>query len=205
MGAHLVFIDESGFLLTPTVRRTWGLQAQTPIHRHHLKHEKVSVISALSVSPQRRRIGLYFRCLPDANFDNAAVADFLRQLLKHLRGFVVVIWDNGRCHKGDAMRAFLRRCRRIHLESLPPYAPELNPDEGVWNQTRNALANGRPDDPLQLRDDLSEVLAKIGSAQTKLRWCFHQSELPFFCVDHCIIYADVNNNERGNLRNYFLG
>ena len=130
------------------MRRTWGLISQTPIHRHHLKYEKVSVISALSVSPHCLRIGLYFRCLADANFDNVAVADFLRQLLKHLRGHVVVIWDNGRCHKGDAMRALLRRCRRIHLELLPPYAPELNPDEGVWNQTRNALANGRPDDPL---------------------------------------------------------
>ena len=160
------------------MRRTWGIQGQTPILRHHQKREKVSVISALSVSPKRRHIGLYFRCLHDANFDNIAVTDFLRHLLKHLRGFVTVIWDNGRCHKGDAMRAFLRRNRRIRLEALPPYAPELNPDEGVWNQTRTTLANGRPDDPKELSETLREVLTDLGLSQSKLRWCFHQSELP---------------------------
>lgn len=98
----------------------------------------------------RQHMGLYFRCLPDANFDNIAVADFLRYLLKHLRGFVIVIWDNGRHHKGDAIRSFLRRNRRIWLEALPPYAPELNPDEGVWNQMRTIMANGRPDNPREL-------------------------------------------------------
>lgn len=178
LGAHLVFIDESGFLLIPSVRRTWGLRGQTPIHRHHYKREKVSVISALTVSQKRRRIGLYFRCLADANFDNVEVAGFLRHLLQHLRGFVIVIWDNGRCHKGEAMRAFLRRCKRIRLEALPPYAPELNPDEGVWNQTRTALANGRPDNPQELSETLSDVLSSL--SQSKLRWCFHQSELPPF-------------------------
>ena len=180
LGAHLVFLDESGFLLIPSVRRTWAIQGRTPIHRHHQRREKVSVISALSVSPRRCRIGLYFRCLTDTNFDNVEVAAFLRHLLKHLRGFVIVIWDNGRCHKGDAMRTFLRRYKRIHLEAFPPYAPELNPDEGVWNQTRTTLANGRPDDPQELTELLESVLTDLGLSQSKLRWCFHQSELPSF-------------------------
>lgn len=178
LGAHLVFIDESGFLLIPSVRRTWGLRGQTPLHRHHYRHEKVSVISALTVSPRRRRLGLYFRTLSDANFDNTQVAGFLRHLLRHLRGFVIVVWDNGRCHKGDVMRAFLRRSKRIRIEPLPPYAPELNPDEGVWNQTRTTLANGRPDDPTELSKTLVEVLTGLSLTQSKLRWCFHQSELP---------------------------
>ena len=178
LGAHLVFIDESGFLLIPAVRRTWAPRGQTPIHRHHLKREKVSTISALTVSPKHRHLGLYFRCLPEANFDNVEVADFLRHLLRHLRGFIIVIWDNGRCHRGDAIRALLRRCRRLRLEALPPYAPELNPDEGVWNQTRTALANGRPDDPWQLAETLQGVLTELGLSQSNLRWCFHQSELP---------------------------
>jgi transposase len=106
------------------------------------------------------------------------VADSLRHLLRHLRGFLIVVWDNGRHHEGDAICALLRRCRRIRLEALPPYAPELNPDEGVWNQTRTTLANGRPDDPLELGATLSEVMSVLGLSQPKLRWCFHQSELP---------------------------
>lgn len=180
LGAHLVFIDESGFLLIPAVRRTWALRGQTPVCRHRLSRKKVSIISALTVSPAHRHLGLYFRCLTEANFDNAAVADFLRQLLRHLRGFVIVIWDNGRHHRGDAIRTLLRRYRRLRLEPLPPYAPELNPDEGVWNQTRTALANGRPDDPQRLTQSVQEVVTDLACSQDKLRWCFHQSELPAF-------------------------
>jgi transposase len=178
LGAHLAFLDESGFLLIPAVRRTWAPRGQTPVHRHRVKRTKVSTISALTVSPQRQHLGLYFRCLPEANFDNVEVADFLRHLLRHLRGLVIVIWDNGRHHKGEAIRTLLRRCQRLRLEPLPPYAPELNPDEGVWNQTRTTLANGRPDDSRELAETLNETLLKLGLSQAKLRWCFHQSELP---------------------------
>ena len=160
------------------MRRTWAPRGQTPIHRHRVRREKVSIISALAISPQHRHLGLYFPCLPEANFDNVEVADFLRHLLRHLRGFIIVIWDNGRPHRGKALRALLRRCRRLRLEPLPPYAPELNPDEGVWNQTRTELANGRPDDPLELAEILNETLIELSLSQSKLRWCFHQSELP---------------------------
>jgi putative transposase len=138
------------------------------------------VISALSVSPRRRHVTLYFRCLPDANFDSIEVSIFLSHLLRHLRGFVIVIWDNGGCHKGEAMRAFLRRHRRLRLESLPPYAPEINPDEGVWNQTRTALANGRPDSSAGLTRTLNATLLELSTSQGNLRWCFHQSDLPPF-------------------------
>ena len=180
LGAHLVFIDESGFLMIPTVRRTWSPKGRTPIHRHWQKRRKVSLISALSVSPKRRRIGLYFRCHPDANIHNAEVADFLRYLLKHLQGFLIVVWDNGRHHRGDAIRDLCRRCKRLRLEALPPYAPELNPDEGVWNQVRTELANGRPDDTLELTATLQEALTGLGLSPSKLRWCFHQSKIPSF-------------------------
>jgi transposase len=83
---------------------------------------------------------------------------------------------------GDAIRAFLSRNHRIWLEALPPYAPELNPDEGVWNQMRTAMANGRPDNPEDLAQTVQIVLNELGGSQAKLRWCFHQSELPLFLL-----------------------
>jgi transposase len=78
------------------------------------------------------------RCLSEANFDNVAGAHFLRHLLKPLPGCVSVRWDHGRCHRGDAIRAVLRRSRPLRLEALPPYAHELNPDEESGNYTRTA-------------------------------------------------------------------
>lgn len=99
--AHLVLIDESGLFFNPLVRRSWALRGKTPVIGGDGGHrKKVSVIRAVSVSPAARRLGLYFATLPDGYFTAEAVVRFLRDLLKHLRGKVVVVWDGGPNHKG---------------------------------------------------------------------------------------------------------
>jgi putative transposase len=130
--AHLVLIDESGLLLDSLVRRSWALKGQTPVIGGDGGHrKKVSVIGAVSVSPAAHRLGLYFATLPDGYFTAGEVVKFLRDLLQHLRGKVIVVWDRGPNHKGPVVREFLRRNRRLRLELLPAYAPELNPVEQV--------------------------------------------------------------------------
>ena len=163
----------------PPVRRTWGPRGQTPRIRYSYKHDKVSAVSAVTVSPTRRRLGLYCQ-LHRKNIQQAEVCQFLRHLLRHLRGHVIVVWDNGKPHKGEPIRDLCRRFPRLHLERFPAYAPELHPDEGVWNQMDNALANGRPDDLDELSAALNKTLRHLRRSQFKLRWCVHQSELPPF-------------------------
>ena len=179
LGAHIVFVDESGFMLIPPVRRTWAPRGQTPVHRHHQEHDRISVISALSVSPSRKKIGLYWRFHLD-NIRQPDVCTFLRELLKHLRGHVIVIWDNGKPHKGDQVRDLCSRFKRLRLERLPAYAPELNPDEGVWASLKNSLANGRPDDIGELWQHLSDVIQELRGSQATLRACIYESDLPPF-------------------------
>jgi len=179
LGAHIAFIDESGFLLIPPVRRTWGPYGQTPLTRYSYKHDKISAISALTVSPHRRRIGLYFQ-LHRKNIRQVEVCQFLRYLLRHLRGHVLVVWDNGKPHKGEPIRNLCGQYPRLHLQRFPAYAPELNPDEGVWSQADNALANGRPDQLSQLFTALTKTLCDLRQSQPNLRWCIHQSDLPPF-------------------------
>jgi hypothetical protein len=82
--------------------------------------DKVSTIAALSVAPRRRRLGLYWRTDPERYIDAEAVVAFLRRLLRHLRGRVIVVWDGGSNHKGPVIRELLRRFPRLHLERLPP-------------------------------------------------------------------------------------
>ncbi len=61
LGAHLVFADESGFLLAPLVVKTWAPRGCTPLHHHRQgRRDKISVISGISLSPQRRHRGLYY-------------------------------------------------------------------------------------------------------------------------------------------------
>jgi transposase len=179
LGAHLVFLDESGFLLIPSVRKTWAPRGQTPLLRFWQRHDKISVISAVSVSPRRRRVGLYYQ-LHRTNIRQPAVCAFLRHLLRHLRGPVIVLWDNGRIHRGPVIRDFGHRIPRLHVEFFPAYAPELNPDEGVWHRAKATLANGRPDDLTALAAHLRAALARLRRSQRALRGCITQSDLSLF-------------------------
>jgi len=179
LGAHLVFVDESGFLLIPTVRKTWAPRGQTPVLRHRYRRDRISTISGVSISPRRNRLGLYYQ-LHAKNIQQGEVCELLRHLLRHLRHEVIVLLDNGRPHKGDLIRNLCWQFRRLHLERFPAYAPDLNPDEGVWNHLKQKLANGRPDDCDELLHELIAILDRLRESQPLLRGCIHQSELPPF-------------------------
>ncbi len=164
-------------MLTGTVCKTWGPRGQTPTFPYWYKHDKVSVISGLSVSAREHRVGLYFQ-VHETNICHEQVCEFLRQLLRHLHGQVIIVWDNGRIHKGDPIRAFCALHPRLHLEYFPAYAPELNPDEGVWDQTKERLANGRPKSADELGEYVRNELEDLRRSQGHLRACFHNSDLP---------------------------
>lgn len=174
----MLFLDESGFLLIPPVRKTWSPRGQTPVHRHVYRHDRISAISGVSVSAKRRRLGLYCQMF-DTNIDCDMVCGFLRDVLRHLSGHVIALLDNGQIHKGGSIHALLRRHPRLHLEPFPPYAPELNPDEGIWTLLKQSLSNSRPDSAEDLMETLSSEIRRIGASRALLRFCIEHSKLPF--------------------------
>lgn len=139
----------------------------------------MSVISGVSVSPRRQRLGLYYR-LYQHNIGQADVCAFLRHLLRHLHGPVLVLLDNATIHRGAPLRGLRSRHPRLHVEYFPPYAPELNPDEAVWSLAKRQLANGRPDTRHHLLADVTHALEQIAASSTILRGCIKQSDLPPF-------------------------
>jgi transposase len=179
LGAHVVFVDESGFLLIPSVRKTWSPIGQTPRLRYHYRHDRISAISGIAVSSKRFHCSLYCHLYED-NVQGPEAAHFLRQLLRQIRGHVFVMLDNGNIHRGEVVQQLLSRTRRLHLVPFPPYAPELNPDEGVWNHLKRRLANGRPDSQDELMNLLAAEICRLAGSQRLLRGCIHQSELPPF-------------------------
>ncbi len=159
------------------MRRTWAPRGATPRLRHRYRRDKVSAISAVTVSPRRHRCGLYahFHC---DNLSQIEVALFLRLLLRHLAGVIIVLWDGGSIHGGPAVAQLLARHPRLLVERVPAYAPELNPDELVWNYLKGELANGSPDTVNELLDDLTRVTRRLRRAPALLRAFIVGSELP---------------------------
>ena len=144
-----MFLDESGFMLQPLRRRTWAPRGQTPVQYAWDRHDRFSVLGALSLAPWALRIGLYFR-LFDRNVAAADVVDFVKQLHRQLGRPLIVVWDRWSVHRSAARQ--LGHYHWLQVEYLPAYAPELNPVEAVWNHTKyDDLANFVPADADDLR------------------------------------------------------
>jgi transposase len=128
----LFFIDESGFYPLPSVVRTYAPIGHTPILREWYTRDHLSAISA--ISPEGK---LYFHC-QDQPINSADVVAFLEHLLREVPGRMIILWDGAPIHRSQVIKAFLTNsaAQRLHLERLPAYAPELNPDEGLWQQLK---------------------------------------------------------------------
>jgi transposase len=128
----LVFVDESGFYLLPARVRTWAPRGKTPTLRVFETRDHLSVMSAITAQ------GQLFTMVRDDSLTSVESVRFLKHLLTQLDRKLVVIWDGSPIHRGKEVKAYLAdgATKHIHLEPLPPYAPDLNPDEGVWNHLK---------------------------------------------------------------------
>jgi transposase len=161
--AALAFLDESGFSERPSVRRTWAPRAQTPVLRLPFNWKRLSAIGALATTPAGRRTRL-FLSLRKGNVDSAAVMEFLRNLHRHIRGKVLLLWDRLPAHRSRLTHEFIQSQRRwLRTEFLPAYAPELNPTEHVWAYlTATDLANYCP-------DNLDDLAGQVRRGTARLR------------------------------------
>nr|WP_146561257.1 transposase [Posidoniimonas corsicana] len=88
-----MFLDESGFMLQPLLRRTWAPIGETPLLEQWDRRDRLSVVGALALSPRRRRVRMFFKLLDH----NAKAEDFLWFLIDlrfELGRELHVVWDN---------------------------------------------------------------------------------------------------------------
>ena len=139
------------------------------------RHDRLSVIAALSLAAQKRRIGLYF-AVHEKNVKAQEVEAFLRQLQRSLGRKLIVVMDRWAVHRKTAKNLF--GDQRFWIEWLPPYAPDLNPVEHVWNHTKYGdLANYVPDDVLDLEIEFRVSIDQTRERPELLRSFFHAAEL----------------------------
>ena len=109
--------------------RTYAPRGQTPVLRVPLTRDHLSAISAITPA------GKLYMHVRQRALRGPDVVRFLRHLLDCLPGKLLVIWDGSPIHRARAVKAFLAAgaAARLQLEQLPAYAPDTNPDEGIWN------------------------------------------------------------------------
>jgi transposase len=172
-----VFIDESGFMLQPLVRRTWAERGKTPILDQWDRRDRVSVLTALALSPQRRRVRMFFRLLDH----NARAEDFilfLDELRTEVGRKLHVVWDNLGAHRKAENVLREIGCGWARFYRLPPYAPELNPVEHVWTTAKwGRLANAPHSDAEAMWSDVDQTLSDQSCEQRLLKAHFRWARL----------------------------
>jgi len=145
---------------------------------HLYKHDRLSAITARAVSPRRTHLAVYLQFRARA-FDGLDVRAFLMHLLRHLRGPIVLLWDQGTIHRRREVTHFLRRHPRVQVEYFPGYAPELNPAEFVWTRGDHSLANSAPPNLAALHQMLHRSYRRLRESQRLLWACVFASDLPW--------------------------
>jgi transposase len=161
--ACLAFIDESGFMLAPTLRRTYAPSGQAPVEKVTDPHARISVIGAITLSPEYQQISLTFEMLADnANFNGQSIADFLRLLHERVKNPMTVIWDSVGIHLSKPVADYLSRKGNIVSEPFPANASELNPVDSVWPHIKyGRLPNYTPFDLSELRRTVTAELKRL--------------------------------------------
>jgi transposase len=170
-GRTILFADQSGFYLLPTVVRTYAPIGQTPILNEHLTHDHLSVMSGITLE------GKLLMIEQDRAFKGPDVVRFLKHALSQIPGKLLVIWDGSPIHRSKAVKEFLAEgaASRVRLEQLPAYAPELNPDEGVFKHLKCVeLKNLCCQDIAELRTELRKAKERLRHKVHVILGCIRQ-------------------------------
>jgi transposase len=177
--AYFVFVDETGFMLAPTLRRSWAPRGQTPVIHVSAPHERISGIGAMTISPKRTHYGFQFHLLADnANFQDFSVIQFIEAVRRKIRGPITLLWDQIPIHRTSRVNRYFAKHRRIVVEPLPPYAPGLNPVDYVWSYIKyGCIANYCPDSLVDLRRRVTFELSRLQRQPHLLKSLFARTEL----------------------------
>ena len=175
--------DEVGFMMMPSVKKTWALIGQTPVVPYRNRHRrKVSVLGAVALQPATGELQLMCDFYPDSYVRSEQCASFLHRLLaEYPQGPIDLVWDNLQSHKSPIVKEVLAEHPRLKLHYLPPYAPDLNAVEGVWCLTKHhRMANHTIDDLDRLHEEAKKHLSEVGNDQSLLRSCFAAAGLALY-------------------------
>jgi transposase len=169
-GRIIVFVDEAAFYLLAGVVRTYAPRGQTPVLRVPLTRDHLSVISGIT------RAGELLTGMQERAFKGADLVGLLKHLLAQLGGKLMVIWDGLPAHQEQAVKQFLAEAGGVLcIEQLPGYAPDLNPDEGVWHYLKHVeLRNVACHDFDELSCQLRLAIARLRHKPNLIRSFFKQ-------------------------------
>jgi transposase len=155
-GAVIFFVDEASVRSDSHRGTTWGQLGETPVVRDTGDRFSVRLISAVSPRGDMRFSAF------EGQMTGARFIDFIEKLRADVKRPLIIIADNAAYHKGKAVTAYCRKSGgAVRVANLPPYSPELNPDEQVWNHAKARLAKLAVTNRQEMKKTVRNILRSI--------------------------------------------
>ena len=171
LGADIAFQDESGVGVMTRHGRTWGLRGKTPVVKASMKRGGFNILSTVTAQGDLRY------SVKEGNIDGVVFIAFLKRLIQGRQRPLVVLVDHASFHGSKPVRDFVRAHReKLRIFFLPKRAPELNPDEQVWNEVK---VNRIGKQPVKGKKDLKKRLfSALASLQKNAKRVISFFQLP---------------------------
>jgi transposase len=174
-GAKIFFLDEAGVRSDQVLGRTWGIRGQTPEVPTSGKRQSVSAISAVNA------LGEFWFAMYAQRLNATGFIELLGKFMHRRKRPVFLVLDGHPAHIAQSVARYVQSLKgRLELHFLPGYAPELNPDEFVWNHLKR---QGVSKKPLRRNESLRERvradLSEIQSRPALVRSFFHAPSVAY--------------------------
>ena len=167
--------DETALVNTDVRGRSYAPKGQTPVTCAPGRRQKLSMISTVTNQGKARWM------IAEDSFDAAKLIEFLEALVKDACRKVFLILDNLRVHHSKLVKAWLeQRKDRIEVFYLPSYAPELNPDERLNGDLKQAIGTKVPvRTKAKLKTAAEEHMQTVSNSPSRVRAYFQDPEVKY--------------------------
>jgi transposase len=177
--AEIYFGDEASVRSDFHSGTTWAPKGQTPVVKTTGARFSVNMISAISPRGKLRFMTI------DGRFNAGKFIEFLKRLIHNSKKPVFLIVDGHPAHKAKKVKEFIESTEgKLRLFILPPYSPELNPDELVWNNLKNHRIGRKmiagPDD---LKQKVTSSLRSLQKMPSKIMGFFREKHVRYILAE----------------------
>jgi transposase len=174
-GANIFFLDEAGVRSDAPLGRTWGEKGKKSVVKTSGQRQSVNAISAVNSQ------GAFWYNVYTGRLNATTFIAFLKQFMRNRRKPVFLVLDKHPSHRATCVAQYVQSLQgRLELHFLPGYAPELNPDEFVWNYIRET---GTCKKPLRknesLRQRVNSDLVAIKQDRTLVKSFFYAESVAY--------------------------
>jgi DDE superfamily endonuclease len=170
-GAEIVFVDETGFSFRAKTGTTWAPRGQTPILRRVSKRRELSTVIGLALS------GKIYKRHFEHPIGATDILVALQHFKRHISGPMIIIWDRLNAHRAVIVQDYVAAHPDLEVAWLPPYAPDLNPEEGCHGNVKQHLRNATPVNTHDIRTQVDCGFARLRQRPDLLLGFFHHAGL----------------------------